>query len=127
MPQAAAIVLVRSGRHWLVVRRPDGAHEWAIPGGGIEPGETPARAGIREIAEETGITVRSVVPLGVDRDGARRVYVLLATSWSGQAKPLEGWPVGWLTWRELRAQAIRFGGTLDRIAGTMRSRGGNVG
>lgn len=126
MPQAAAIVLVRTGSRWLVVRRPEGAHEWSIPGGHVEPGETPARAGIREVREETGIDVRSVIALGVDYDGARPVYVFLATMWRGQAQPLEGWPVAWVTWRQLRAQAMRFGGSLDRIAGAMRSRGGTV-
>ena len=29
---------------------------WEIPGGGIDPGETPAQAAAREITEETGIT-----------------------------------------------------------------------
>jgi ADP-ribose pyrophosphatase YjhB (NUDIX family) len=124
--QAAAIVLVRAGNRWLVVRRPDGVHEWSIPGGHVERGETPAHAGIREIAEETGVDVRSVIPLGIDRDGARPVHVFLATAWRGQAWPAEGWPVAWITWRQLREQAARFGGSLDRIAGAMRSRGATV-
>ncbi|MCZ9339813.1 NUDIX hydrolase, partial [Streptomyces sp. TRM76130] len=28
---------------------------WEFPGGVVEPGEAPARAGVREVAEETGV------------------------------------------------------------------------
>lgn len=30
---------------------------WIVPGGGLEPGETPAEAAVREVFEETGIRV----------------------------------------------------------------------
>ncbi|MFE5755482.1 NUDIX domain-containing protein [Streptomyces massasporeus] len=33
---------------------------WEFPGGVVEPGEAPARAGIREVAEETGISLDEV-------------------------------------------------------------------
>lgn len=37
--------------------------QWALPGGGVEPGEPIEAALHREIAEELGITVASVEPL----------------------------------------------------------------
>lgn len=43
-------------------------HWWITPGGGLEDGETPARAAVRELAEETGLTVTEadlVGPLAV--------------------------------------------------------------
>ncbi len=33
---------------------------WEFPGGVVEPGEAPARAGMREVAEETGIRLEDV-------------------------------------------------------------------
>jgi ADP-ribose pyrophosphatase YjhB (NUDIX family) len=48
------------GHRLLLIRR---AHEpgrglWSLPGGRVEPGETEHEAVVREIAEETGLTVR---------------------------------------------------------------------
>jgi 8-oxo-dGTP pyrophosphatase MutT (NUDIX family) len=37
-----------------------------VPGGGIEPGETPEEAAVRETLEETGLNVRVLRELGVD-------------------------------------------------------------
>jgi 8-oxo-dGTP diphosphatase len=53
-------VIIRDGR-LLMVRergrsltgRHDGREYWTLPGGGIQPGETPEQAVMREVAEET--------------------------------------------------------------------------
>ncbi|WP_430591826.1 NUDIX hydrolase [Humidisolicoccus flavus] len=39
---------------------------WTLPGGGIDPGEHPEDAAIREVFEETGFTVEITDTLGVD-------------------------------------------------------------
>jgi 8-oxo-dGTP diphosphatase len=66
-----AIVLDGRGR-LLVVRRghPPGEGLWSLPGGRAEPGETDAEAVVRELIEETGLTVEPGRLIGtVDRPG----------------------------------------------------------
>ncbi|WP_018223924.1 NUDIX domain-containing protein [Salinispora pacifica] len=54
---ADAIVIATDehGRRWIaMVERADG-HGWALPGGYVDPGETPGDAAVRELGEETGL------------------------------------------------------------------------
>jgi 8-oxo-dGTP diphosphatase len=63
-PASAAVVaaIVTSRLGVLVGRRVDGIPPWAFIGGKVEPGETPAEAAVREVAEETGLAVEAVEP-----------------------------------------------------------------
>ena len=55
---AGAVVRDQSGRLLLVQRgHPPSAGLWSVPGGRVEPGETPAQAAVREVREETGLDV----------------------------------------------------------------------
>lgn len=58
--------VVRDNRgHILLTRRAD-TGEWAVVSGVLEPGEEPARAIVREIAEETGVEAEVVRLTSVD-------------------------------------------------------------
>ncbi|MGH1550071.1 NUDIX hydrolase [Leifsonia poae] len=48
--------------HW----NESGRSGWTLPGGGIDPGEDPADAVVREIAEETGYAAEAGDLLGID-------------------------------------------------------------
>ncbi|MFC3575839.1 (deoxy)nucleoside triphosphate pyrophosphohydrolase [Streptomyces yaanensis] len=52
-----------SGGRLLATRRsapPELAGRWELPGGKVEPGETPERALVRELREELGVTAEPV-------------------------------------------------------------------
>jgi 8-oxo-dGTP diphosphatase len=55
LPAACAVVVNDSGRV-LLGRRAD-TGKWSLPAGGIDPGEQPAEAAIREVYEETGVHI----------------------------------------------------------------------
>jgi 8-oxo-dGTP diphosphatase len=57
MNEAALGVVFNEDRtHVLLIKRND-VPVWVIPGGGIDPGEQPEKAAVREVLEETGLKV----------------------------------------------------------------------
>jgi ADP-ribose pyrophosphatase YjhB (NUDIX family) len=71
VPCVGAVVWDAAGRLLLVQRaREPGRGLWSLPGGRVEPGEDDAAALAREVAEETGLTVRVGALAGtVERPG----------------------------------------------------------
>jgi 8-oxo-dGTP pyrophosphatase MutT (NUDIX family) len=67
---AVVFVLYRQGGRWMVpfVRRRadlrDHPGQVALPGGGVQPGESAWEAGQREVQEEIGVQLGSLAPLG---------------------------------------------------------------
>jgi len=66
MRVAAYAVIERRGKILLTHWRRGSLHGWTLPGGGIESGEDPRDAVVREILEETGLQGRVGKLLGVD-------------------------------------------------------------
>ena len=61
----ATAIIVQGGKTLMIRRRErEGKLLWAFPGGGIEAGETPEQAAVRETAEEVGLEVKAVSVLG---------------------------------------------------------------
>jgi 8-oxo-dGTP diphosphatase len=122
-------VIIADGRVLLVKRgHPPLAGEWSIPGGMLEVGERVREAAVREVLEETGLTVEPADLLGVydrilpDSGGkAHYHYVLidfLCRRVSGEPKAAgDADDVRWFTWEEAKklplpqdtAEVIRLG------------------
>ncbi|WP_329080106.1 NUDIX hydrolase [Streptosporangium sp. NBC_01469] len=82
-PMPAALVAVWCGRHLLLVfDRFRG--EWELPGGGIDPGETPLQAAVRELHEESGLHLPTLTLAGYARfrlvDPPRDEYAAIYTA-----------------------------------------------
>ncbi|WP_158867339.1 NUDIX hydrolase [Leifsonia sp. AG29] len=63
---AAYGVIVDDDRILLAHWNESGRSGWTLPGGGIDPGEDPVDAVVREIAEETGYRAVADELLGID-------------------------------------------------------------
>lgn len=52
----SAVIVIKDGKVLLMHRINKGDEYWVFPGGGVEEGETPEEAAVRELYEETTIT-----------------------------------------------------------------------
>lgn len=63
----AVVMLVDEAERVLLQLRdaqaPSAPGKWGLPGGGIEPGETPEEAAHRELLEETGLRIEGALTL----------------------------------------------------------------
>ncbi|WP_147157779.1 (deoxy)nucleoside triphosphate pyrophosphohydrolase [Novosphingobium sediminis] len=112
-----ALALLDDADRVLMQRRPESrAHGglWEFPGGKVEPGEGPAAALVREIAEELSITIDAadLVPLtfaaNPEREGTRPLVLLLYTCrrWTGSLVPEDGAQLQWLESEALSALSM---------------------
>lgn len=99
-PAAVAVVVVPDGEGRAAVvltlrasglRRHGG--QWALPGGRLDPGETPETAALRELEEEVGLTLPSSHLLGrLDDYPTRSGFVIAPVVLWGSAAPLQASP-----------------------------------
>lgn len=128
-----AVVCVANGQ-LLAIELEDPATRrrfWSVPGGAIEPGETPERAAVRETLEETGYAVELFGEPLVNRYVFRwngepvqcETHWYAATRASGPPRATEDESyllnVAWLPWpasRELFSHHPVIAGSIGRLA-----------
>ena len=62
-PQAACVLILRSDGKVLAVSRKHDETQFGLPGGKVDPGETPRDTAVREALEETGLAIRLLEPI----------------------------------------------------------------
>jgi 8-oxo-dGTP diphosphatase len=107
-PTVVAAVIRDIDDKVLLARRPQGRHMgglWEFPGGKVRDGEAPARALVRELVEELGISVEVGNPItfAVHEEPGMRILLLFyaATIVDGEPRPQEGQAIAWVPRAEL--------------------------
>lgn len=74
----AVAVLIENDAVALIERHRAGRHYFTFPGGGVDAGETPEQAVVREVKEEIGMQVTIIKPVAeIWYKGNRQVYYLV--------------------------------------------------
>jgi 8-oxo-dGTP diphosphatase len=98
---AVCVVQTSDGRVLLAERTPRqvAAGFWEMPGGKIEPGETPAQAAARELQEETGLTPIGLTPwITYEHQFPTkrlRLHFFRTRGWEGTPHGREGQRLAW--------------------------------
>jgi len=108
------VILVRDGKILLGKRHPDpdkadsafrSSGEWCLPGGKLDWGETFEAGAIREVQEETGITIEDPTVISVHNCKNEHAHFmtvgLKAEKWQGEAQVMEPDEITEWDWFEL--------------------------
>jgi 8-oxo-dGTP pyrophosphatase MutT (NUDIX family) len=101
-PKAVCALITRDGKILGVTRRGT-KQQWGLPGGKVDPGESLKEALVREVFEETGV---SLSPDGLeivftDDDGPYEVSTFRYSGGVSEPEQGDAGVVGWVTWDEL--------------------------
>lgn len=97
----ACVLIMNKDGQILAVSRKDNKEDFGLPGGKVEPGETPIEAALRELFEETGyqaIEPRYHMIYHAENDGKLAVtYQLDAAALKQVKTPTESGVVSWVS------------------------------
>ncbi|AWZ20016.1 mutator mutT protein [Roseovarius sp. TM1035] len=108
----SAVALIDVDGRILLTQRPEGksmAGLWELPGGKVEPGETPEAALIRELEEELGINTWAscLAPLTFASHSYPDFHLLMplfaCRKWEGIVQGREGQALKWVRAADLRS------------------------
>ena len=96
-PCAGVVLVNPPGRIFAGHRIDNPADAWQMPQGGIDPGETPRQAALRELAEETGLSGAGCTLIAEAPDWVRYDLPpeLVGTVWKGRyGGQIQKWVLG---------------------------------
>ncbi len=111
-----ALVVVKQGRRFLVVRETKKGQRWYFPAGRVEPGETIANAAVRETLEEAGVPIELEGVLRIEHTpsakGGSRLRVIFLARPADDTPPKtkpdnESLEARWVTLEELKTLELR--------------------
>lgn len=114
-PREAVVIIITNGPEVVGVSRGLDTDQWGLPGGKVEPGESPEQAVIRETKEETGVDI--------DRkdithfyDAAEGPFISKHFLYKGKLpknfKESDEGNVGWVPWEKIFAGPFGVSGRL---------------
>ena len=132
MRNAAVMLIIKDGKILAVSRRHNKAM-FGLPGGKVEPDETPDQAALRETFEETGVKVSKCEFIFLRDEPKDRpegedfhAYCYYATEWEGEPHDSEEGIVTWLTEEELCGDKGAFADYNTRTLIVFRTRFPNI-
>ena len=112
MVELTNLCMIKDGDKYLLQNRVK--KDWqgyTFPGGHIEPGESIVQSAIREVKEETGLTMKNPRLVGVKQfwaeSGRYIVFLFSATKFTGDLRSSNEGEVEWFTKEEMKNIIMR--------------------
>lgn len=101
--RAVTILLHNEDGKILAVSRKNDVTDFGIPGGKVDDGETDEIAIIREVKEETGLSISNLKPYFIDEERDEFICTTFIGNYKGDIITSEKGAVAWVDWAELKA------------------------